>query len=107
MTNLGRNPFYFNSDKGSPLFMAVDACSPHKQASINLISGLLDLGLDPNEKSQLGVTPWHRLFAKYLDGSKEFRLSCVNGGPRNSIFSMFLRSGARKTCGLSHKSGPF
>jgi len=102
-TKLGRNPYYFHSDKGSPLFMAIDTSPSFKQCPISLIPRLLDLGLDPNEKNQSGVTPWHRLFAKYLDGSDEFRQSCVNGGRRNSIFSKFLRSGAHKTCRLSHK----
>ncbi|PMD16425.1 hypothetical protein NA56DRAFT_317470 [Hyaloscypha hepaticicola] len=105
MTKLGSNPYYFHSDKGSPLFMAVDASPPYK-VPINLISRLLDLGLDPNEKNQSGVTPWHRFFAMYLDGSTEFRLSCVKGGPKNSVFSIFfLRKGAHKTCRIYHKYG--
>lgn len=101
-TKLGRNPYYFHGNKGSPLFMAIDMSLSGKQGPNNLIPALLDQGLDPNEKNQSGVTPWHFLLAKYLNGSKECRLNCGNEGPRNSIFSMFLRSGAHKTCRQTH-----
>jgi len=103
---LRKNPYYFHGDKGSPLFIAIDKYMSCKQGTIDqtILRRMLDLGLDPNEKNQSGETPWHRFLINYTDkGGREYCLSCVNGGPAKSIFSVFLKSGANTACKLSNK----
>lgn len=101
VAKLRKEPEYFGSTK-SPLGTIIHV-PIWRQGHLRAISGLLETGIDPNEKDESGLTHWQSFLKAIMETDSYGRGRCrCDISAVESVFSAFLRNGAHRIRKMTH-----
>lgn len=105
IAKLQKEPQYFGMTK-SPLGTVIHI-PDWRPGHLRAISGLLETGIDANEKNESGLTNWQSFLEAFLErdvGRRSFSFTTMGGiSAVESVFSTFLRNGAHRIRKLTHR----